>query len=189
VTKEPLRELLASSACQGAGTITVIAKEPFWDEEALPFVLHGGGNAIRLVPQRGFRRDNLSGSHDERLLIVDCPDDEGWLVPSGVVSAWMNRHVSCAPLDDLLLAHPLYSYTTKVDAKGRSHMGKGRLAHWTPGAPTLATLAEPPFLPTDRGAPTVNRQHKAYADAVIDLIDELRSTFDVLEVEVAARLA
>lgn len=184
-----LRSLLASPSCSGAGSIHLVAREPFWDEDSLPFVLHGGGNVVRLVPRPGFARDNLAGSLDERLLVVDCPDDEGWLVPSGVVAAWMARHVESPALEDLLLSHPLYAHMTKVDAKGRSRGGKGRLVHWTPGVPTVATLAEPPFLPDDKRAPPVNRERAAYADAVVDLVGLLRSELGLLEVEVAARLA
>jgi hypothetical protein len=184
---DALRALLASARCAGAGSIHLLAREPFWDEEALPFTLHGGGNVLRLVPDLGFRRESLAGSPDERLLVVDCPDD-GWLVPAGVVAAWMARHVTCPELDDLLLAHPLYAHATRVDAKGRSRMGRGRMAHWTPGVPTAATLAEPPFTPDDRAAPEVNRRRGAYAGAVVDLLSQLRARFDVLEIEVAARL-
>jgi hypothetical protein len=186
---EALRTLLRSPSSHGAGAIHVLGREPFWDEEALPFSIHGGGNVLRVVPQRGFRRDNLAGTRDERLLIVDCPDAEGWLAPSGIVAAWLSRHVRCAPLDDLLLAHPLYSHLTKVDAKGHSLMGLGRLTYWTPGMPAAATLAEPPFLPGDRNAPLVNRQRKAYADAVVSLMGQLKERFDLLEVEVGARLS
>lgn len=186
---EALRSVLASPHCQGAGSLQLVAREPFWAEEDLPFDLHGGGNVLRLVPQRGFSRDNLAGTVDERLLVVDCPDDAGWLVPSGMVAAWMARHVTCAPLEDVLLAHPLYAHVTKVDQQGRSRMGPGRLVHWAPGIPNVATLVEPPFLPDDPKAPPVNRRRAAYADAVVDLVAQLRERFDLVEVEVSARLA
>ena len=184
-----LRALLASPACQGAGSIHLVARRPFWDEADLPFLLHGGGPVVRVVPRPGFTKDQLAGSLDERRLVVDCPDDEGWLVPFGTVAAWMARHVACAELDDVLLAHPLYAHVTKVDAKGRSRMGRGRMAHWTPGVPTVASLAEPPFLAGDRGAPAVNRDRTAYADGVVDLVARLRAEFDLVEVEVGVRLA
>lgn len=183
-----LRDLLRSPSCQGVGGLHLVAREPFWDASALPFSLHGGGTVLRVVPEAGFRRENLAATPDERLLIVDCPDDEGWLVPYGVVAGWLGLHVTCPPLDDLLLAHPLYSYTTKVDGKGRSRMGRERLAHWAPGVPTIATLAEPPFRPDDPEAPPVNRDRHAYADAVVDLVKRLRHGFDLLEVEVSVVL-
>lgn len=181
-------QLLRSSRCQGAGAIHLVAVEPFWDETALPFVLHGGGNVLRIVPRPGFQRESLAATLDERRLVVDCPDGDGWLVPAGVVAGWMARHVSVPELDDLLLAHPLYAHATKVDAKGHSRMGPGKLVHWAPGVPTVATLAEPPFTPGDARAPTVNRRRDAYADAVVHLLAQLRSRFDLVEVEVAARL-
>lgn len=183
-----LRDLLLSPKSHGVGAIHAVAREPFWDETALPFTMHGGGNVVRVVPTKGFRRDNLAGSEDERLLIVDCPDAEGWLVPAGFVASWMARHVTNPDLDDLLIGHPLYSHTTKVDAKGHSVMGKGRLVHWSPEAPTSAFIAEPPFLPNDRKAPAVNRLRRDYADAVVDLLDHIRQRFDVVEIEVSARL-
>lgn len=182
-----LRDLLRSPRCQGAGSISLMARDPFWDEADLPFELHGGGSVVRIVPRPGFSRDNLAATPDERLLVVDCPDDDGWLVPAGAVAAWMTRHVTSAELEDVLLAHPLYAYTTKVDGKGRSRMGPGKLVHWSPGVPTSATLAEPPFLPEDRKAPAVNRDRAAYADAVVDFLDQLRKRFKLLEVEVSAR--
>lgn len=188
MTSDALRDLLASPRCQGAGSLHLVAPRPFWDEEALPFTLHGGGNVLRLVPRPGFARENLAGSADERLLVVDCPDDDGWLVPAGAVAGWMARHVACPELDDLLLAHPLYAHATRVDSKGRSRMGKGRLAHWTPGVPTVASVVEPPFTPEDRSAPAVNRQRAAYADAVVDLVEQLRERFALVEIEVSARL-
>lgn len=184
---EALRDLLRSPHCQGAGSIHLLARQPFWDEDSLPFVLHGGGSVVRIVPRPGFSRDNLAGTADERLLVVDCPDDEGWLVPAGTVAAWMTRHMSNPELEDVLLAHPLYAYATKVDGKGRSRMGPGKLVHWSPGLPTSATLTEPPFLPDDRKAPAVNRDRVAYADAVVDLLGQLCKRFKLVEVEVSAR--
>lgn len=182
-----VRRLLEDPACQGLGSLHLVAAELFWDEEDLPFVLHGGGPVVRLVPRAGFTKDLLASSLDERLLLVDCPDDDGWLVPSGLVAGWMARHVTCPPLDDVLLAHPLYAHATKVDAKGRSRMGRGRLAHWAPGTPTVASLAEPPFTPGDRQAPAVNRDRAAYAEAVADLLGQLAAAFPLLEVEVGGR--
>lgn len=186
---DALAAALRDRRCQGAGGLHLVAREPFWDEDDLPFALHGGGAVLRLVPARGFRRESLAASPDERATIVDCPDDEGWLVSASIVADWMARHVACAPLDDLLLSHPLYAHATKVDAKGRSRMGKGRLAFWTPGVPTVASLAEPPFTPQDKSAPAVNRTRAAYADAVVDLVGRLREAFDLLEVEVPLRYA
>lgn len=183
-----LRDLLASRRAHGVGSLTLVAREPFWDEGALPFTLHGGGSVLRLAPRPGFTKDLLASSFDERLLVVDCPDDEGWLVPGGLVAGWMARHVTCPELDDVLLAHPLYAHVTKVDGKGRSRAGRARLATWSPGVPTVAHLLEPPFL-TDRSAPAVNRSRAAYADAVVDLVARLREAFDLDEVEVSARLS
>lgn len=183
-----LRDLLRDPACQGVNGLHLLAKAPFWEEAALPFTLHGGGTVLRLVPAAGFRRENLAGTPDERLLLVDCPDEDGWLVPSSVVAGWLSRHVTCPPLDDLLLSHPLYAYVTKVDGEGRSRMGPERLAQWTPGLPTSASLSAPPFRPDDRRAPAINRDRETYAAAVVDLVQQLRAAFDVLEVEVSIAL-
>jgi len=184
-----LAQALRDRRCQGAGPLQLVARRPFWDEEALPFQVHGGGAVLRVVPAPGFARENLAGSPDERATIVDCPDDEGWLAASSIVAGWMARHVACPPLDDLLLAHPLYAHATKVDRRGRSRMGKARLASWVPGVPTIASIAEPPFTPADRAAPAVNRTRAAYAGAVVDLVGQLRDAFDLLEVEVPLRYA
>src|SRR5204862_204046 len=91
-------------------------------------------------------------------VLADLALLHGWFAPHATVAAWLARHVTCPALDDLLLSHPLYSHTTKLDGRGRSLMGAGRLAHWAPGLPTLASLAEPPFRPGDRQAPPVNRE-------------------------------
>lgn len=171
----------------GFGPLGLVARRPFWDEEELPFTLHGGGSVVRLEPARGFTKDLLASSADERAVLVDCPDAPGWLVPVGVVAGWMDRHVSCPALDDLLLAHPLHSYATAPDRRGRSRMGRGRLAHWAPGMPTLATLAAPEWLPADSDAPRLHRDRAAHVEAVADLLDQVDAEFGLLEAEVPSR--
>lgn len=173
--------------CQGAGSIHLAAPEPFYDEAALPFKLLGGGTVFHVLPSKGFRRENLAGSADERLLVVDCPDEEGWLVPESIVHDWMARHITCPDLDDLLLAHPLYEYLTRPDEEGHSRGGRAVLAQWSPGFPNMATLYAPEFLPDDAEAPRVNRDRKAYANAVVDLLQRLEEAFRLDEVEVAVR--
>lgn len=181
-------DLLRHPASRGAGPIHLVARRPFWEESDLPFRLEGGGIVVRIVPERGFRKESLAGSEDERLLIVDCPDDEGWLVPEDIVADWMARNVTCEELDDLLLSHPLYEYLTAPDDEGNSRGGRGELVQWAPGLPTIANLAAPEFLPEDEEAPKVNRDRQAYADAVVDLVGTLLARFDVDEVELAVRL-
>lgn len=182
-----LHDAAADPRWAGFGALHVAARKPFWDEADLPFALHGGGAVVRLEPARGFTKDLLASSADERAVLADCPDAPGWLVPAGVVADWMGRHVSCPALDDLLLAHPLYSYATAPDREGRSRMGRGRLAHWSPGLPTLATLAAPEWLPDDAEAPKVHRDRKDHAAAVADLLDQIHAVFGLLEVEVPSR--
>lgn len=184
-----LRELLRDPACDGAGSIHLVATEPFYDEAELPFRLAGGGTVFRLVAQPGFSREALAGSGDERLVIVDCPDDEGWMVPEGIVRDWMARHVNSPRLDDLLLSHPLYEYLTRPDDEGRSRGGRAVLAQWTPGIPTHASLYPPEFLPDDAEAPHVNHDRRAYAAAVVDLVERLERELDLEELEVAVRFA
>ena len=90
-----MRRVLEHPDCQGAGPIQVLAESPFWDEDALPFLVGGGGNALHVLPDDGFRKESMAGSEDERLLIADCPDEPGWLVPEDIVADWMNRNISC----------------------------------------------------------------------------------------------
>ncbi|HEX2066591.1 MAG TPA: hypothetical protein VHI93_07245 [Candidatus Thermoplasmatota archaeon] len=182
-----LAALLRNPLCQGCGPIHLVASEPFWREDILPFLLEGGGTVCHLLPDPGFRKESLAGSEDERLLIADCPDAPGWLAPQDVVAAWMARNVTNPALDDLLLSHPLYEYLTQTDEEGHSR-GPAPLVQWMPGVPTLATVAPPGFLPTDREAPAVNRVRAAYAEAVLDLLRRLDERFDLLEVEVPVRL-
>ncbi|MEA3190312.1 MAG: hypothetical protein QOD77_894 [Thermoplasmata archaeon] len=179
--------LLSHPLCQGAGPLQLVAREPFWDDRDLPFEFEGGGTICRVIPQRGFRKESLAGSEDERLLIVDCPDDDGWLVPEDLVADWMARNVSHAELDDLLLSHPLYEYLTKPDEHGHSRGGRGDLVQWAPGIPTIASLAAPEFLPDDEDAPAIHRDRKKYAKAVLDLMRKLDRRFDLLEIEVGLR--
>jgi len=181
--------LLKHPACQGAGPLQLVARKPFWEEADLPFRFEGGGTVCRVVPERGFRKESLAGSEDERLLIVDCPDDEGWLVPEDVVADWMARNVTCEDLDDLLLSHPLYEYLTATDDEGHSRGGRGELVQWAPGLPTIASIYPPEFLPDDPDAPHVNRDRDAYAAAVVDLIAKLLARFDVDEVELGLRMS
>ncbi|MFO1533312.1 MAG: hypothetical protein ABR562_06400 [Thermoplasmatota archaeon] len=182
-------ELLKSPLSQGAGPIQLVARKPFWDEGDMPFQFEGGGTVCRIVPERGFRKESLAGSEDERLLIVDCPDDEGWLVPEDLVSDWMSRNVTSEELDDLLLSHPLYEYLTATDDEGHSRGGRGELVQWAPGVPTLANIYPPEFLPDDEEAPKVNRDRAAYAKAVVDLVEKILARFDIEEVELGLRLS
>lgn len=182
-------DLMREPDCAGAGPIQLVARKPFWDEADLPFRFEGGGSICRIVPDRGFRKESLAGSEDERLLIVDCPDDEGWLVPEDVVADWMARNVTCEELDDLLLSHPLYEYLTQTDDEGHSRGGRGELVQWAPGIPTMANLYPPEFLPDDSEAPAVNRDRNTYAKAVVDLIHKLLVRFDIDEVELGIRLS
>lgn len=182
-----LAALLRDPACQGCGPIQLVAREAFWDETELPFIFEGGGTVAHILPEAGFRKESLAASPDERLLIVDAPDADGWLVPEDFVSDWMARNISVAALDDLMLAHPLYEYLTQMDDEGHSRGGRGELVQWAPGVPTIASLYAPEFLPNDKEAPAVNREREAYADAVIDLLKQLDERFDLLEIELGLR--
>jgi hypothetical protein len=184
---EGLAALLRNPLCQGCGPLHLVAREPFWDEADLPFLLEGGGTVCHLLPDDGFRKESLAASEDERLLVADCPDAPGWLAPQEVVASWMARNVTNPALDDLLLSHPLYEYLTQTDEEGHSR-GPAPLVQWVPGVPTLATVAAPEFLPSDRDAPEVNRDRAAYADAVLDLLRMLDERFDLVEAEVPLRL-
>ena len=183
------RAVLLDPACAGVGAISLVARDPFWDEADLPFRIAGGGTVLRVIPQRGFPRESLAATPDERLLMVECPDDEGWLVPDAVVANWMTHHVTCPPLDDIVLSHPLYEYLTHPDEDGLSRGGAAPLVQWVPGLPTLATLAPPEFLPDDDEAPEVNRERRAYADAVADLVGQLGRRFALVETELALRFS
>jgi hypothetical protein len=183
-----LARAIAHPLCQGLGPIQLVARQELWDEEELPFIFEGGGTIAHIVPDPGFRKESLAGSEDERLLIVDCPDDEGWLVPEDIVADWMGRNVSNPDLDDILLSHPLYEYLTANDEEGLSRGGRGELVQWAPGIPTLASLHAPEFLPNDPEAPGVNRDRAAYAEAVRDLLEQLDGRFGVAEVELGLRL-
>ena len=142
---------------------------------------------LRLEPAEGFTKKSLALSHDELLLVLDCPDAPGWLVPTAIVADWMARNVACAALDDLLLSHPLYAYATRLDRQGRSRIGTGRLAHWAPGIPTVASLMAPEWLPRDADAPKVNRDRAAHVAALQDLVAAIDDEFGLLEVEVGSR--
>ncbi len=166
-----------------------MGREPFYDEASLPFRLEGGGTVFRLVPERGFRRESLAGSEDERLVIVDCPDAEGWLVSADVVAEWMARTVRHPVLEELLASHPLYAYLTQPDEEGLSRGGRVPLVQWSPGFPTLASLEPPEFLPDDDEAPRVNRDRSAYTDAVEDLLARIEREIRPLEVEVGIRFS
>lgn len=186
----PWREfsaLLNHPLVQGTGAIQVVSRQDFWDEDGLPFHLEGGGTVCRVIPDRGFRKEALAGSEDERALIVDCPDDEGWLVPEDVLADWMARNVTVPALDDLLLSHRLYEYLTHPDDDGNSRGGKGELVQWAPGLPNLASIAAPEFLPNDPQAPRVNRDRRSYATAVKDLLRQLEERFELEEIEVGIR--
>lgn len=179
--------VLCHPSAQGSGVIHVVSRREFWDEADLPFTFHGGGSVCRIVPRPGFRKESMAASEDERALIVDCPDDEGWLVPEGIVGQWMARHVRVPALDDLLLSHRVYEYLTSPDDDGLSRGGEAELVQWTPGVPTVASIAAPEFLPTDPDAPRVNRSRAAYAAAVRDLVRQMERRFALSEVEVGVR--
>lgn len=180
--------LLRHPDCQGTGAIQLIAEDPFYDEDLLPFELLGGALVLHILPDPGFPKESLAATEDERLLIVDCPDDDGWLVPEALVSEWLDRNVDRPDLEDLLLAHPLYEYLTALDEHGHSRGGhRGDLVRWAPGEPHIASLYAPEFLPNDPDAPRVNRDRDDYADAVQDLLTELEAAFDLVEVEVPLR--
>jgi hypothetical protein len=53
--------------------------------------------------------------------------------------------------------------------------------------PTLATLAEPEWLPSDEEAPKLHRDRAAHIEAVADLLDQLDAAFGLLEAEVPSR--
>ncbi|MFA5945027.1 MAG: hypothetical protein WC876_11255 [Candidatus Thermoplasmatota archaeon] len=176
-----------SPGWHGFGSIHLVTETPFWDEADLPFELFGGGAVVRLDPAQGFTKTSLAASHDELLLVLDCPDAPGWLVPTAIVADWMARNVVCAALDDVLLSNPLYSYATRVDRQGRSRIGATRLAQWAPGLPTVASLMAPEWLPRDADAPRVNRDRATHVAALQDLVQALDSEFGLLEVEVGSR--
>lgn len=181
-------ELLRHHDCQGTGPIQLVAAAPFYDEEELPFIFAGSGVVAHVLPEAGFRKESLAATEDERLLIVDCPDDEGWLCPEDIVANWLGRNVTCGALEDVLLAHPLYEYLTQLDEAGHSRGGhRGELVQWLPGVPHMASLYAPEFLPNDPDAPQVNRERGAYADAVIDLLQQLEESFDLTEIELGLR--
>ncbi len=181
-------QLLRHDWCQGCGPIQILTEADFYDEDGLPFEIASIGTVVHVIPEPGFRKENLAGSEDERLLIADCPDDEGWLVPEDVIANWLNRNIECPDLEDLILAHPLYEYLTRPDEEGRSRGGhRGNLLQWAPGIPNLASIYAPEWLPTDPDAPLVNRDRTAYVDAVEDLLRQLEVNFKPLEVEVGVR--
>ena len=182
-----LAHAAAAPGWHGFGSVNLVAGRPFWSEEDLPFELHGGGAVVRLEPAQGFSKSSLAASHDELLLVLDCPDAPGWLVPSAIVADWMARNVACAALDDLLLSSPLYGYATKVDRQGRSRIGRGRLAQWAPGVPTVASLMAPEWLPRDADAPKVNRDRATHVAALQELVSAIDAEFGLLEVEVGSR--
>jgi hypothetical protein len=170
--------------CLGLASMSLVSREPFWDEEDLPFRLHGAG-VMRIVPEEAFHKQLLAATKDELAVMPDCPDAPGWLVPEGIVARWMSLHLANARLDDLLLSHPLYTHLVKPDRHGRSRGGRGRIVQWTPGVPTHAHVQGPEFLEGDRSAPTVNRQRAKYRAACIDLLEQLHEAFDLVEVELS----
>ncbi len=182
--------LLRHPECYGAGAIQLLADDDFYDETMLPFIIAEGGSILRLIPDQGFRKEHLASTEEERLLIIDDPDGDGWLAPDDVVAGWMNRHVACPDLEDIILSHPLYEYLTKLDDEGYSRGGhRGELVQWAPGIPTLASVYAPEFLPDDEDAPAVNRDRDAYADAVENLLAELEAVFAPVEIELGVRFS
>jgi hypothetical protein len=180
VSLAPLRD----EDCVGLAGISLVAREPFWDEDDLPFKMHGAG-VVRIEPKAGFRKQLLATTKDELLVMPDCPDAPGWMVPEGIVARWMSLHLVNARLDDLLLSHPVYTHLVKPDKAGHSRGGRRRLVQWTPGVPTHAHIMGPEFLEGDKSAPTVNRQRAKYAKACDDLVASLLQTFDLDEVELS----
>lgn len=183
-----LAALLRRPPWQGTGPIQLVAAEPFYDEEDLPFAFWSLGAVCRLVPDPGFPKESLVATEEEQLLVIDDPEEEGWLCPEETVAHWLGRNVSNPTLEDILLSHPLYEYLTALDEDGHSRGGhRGDLVQWSPGAPTVASIYPPEFLPNDADAPPVNRDRDAYADGVMDLLEQLEAAFELLEVEVALR--
>ena len=180
-------QLLHEPHCQGVGNIHLVCERDFYDETALPYSFAGGGTVCHLIPRDGFAKEALAGSEDEKLLVVDCPDEPGWLVCEDIVRDWMARNVHCPALEDLLLSHPLYEYLTKPDEEGRSRGGRAVLVHWSPGFPNLASLYPPEFLPEDDEAPKVNRDRATYAKALVDLLEKVEASFPMVEIEVGLR--
>jgi hypothetical protein len=193
MTREAWRTLVAGlrhPECNGAGAIQLLAEKDFYDEDSLPYEIIGGGAILHVIPDDGFRKESLANSEDERLMIVDSPDGDGWLVPDDIVATWMNLHVSCPTLEDLVLSHPLYEYLTTLDDAGYSRGGhRGELIQWAPGIPNLASVYAPEFLPNDENAPHVNRDREAFADAVADLLNQLEATFEPVEIEMGLRFS
>ncbi|MGB0652240.1 MAG: hypothetical protein ACPGQL_03480 [Thermoplasmatota archaeon] len=186
-----LVDILLHPACEGCGSLQLLAAEPFYDEDDLPFDLEGGGSVLRIIPKPGFQKELLASSQDELLLIVDCPDDEGWLVPDDIVRDWLCRHVANEQLEDLLVAHPLYEYLTELDEDGLSRGGgRGDLVQWVPGMPELAVVTAPELLSPelDPEAPPANLDRRAYHDGLLDLLRQLDAAFDLEEVELGVRL-
>ncbi len=183
-------DLLRHPECFGAGAIQLLGDDDFYDEDSLPFIIAGRGSVLRVVPDQGFRKEHLASTEEERLLIIDDPEGDGWLAPDDVVAGWMNRHVACPDLEDIILSHPLYEYLTQLDEDGYSRGGhRGELVQWAPGIPTLASVYAPEFLPDDKDAPKVNRDRDAYADAVEDLLSELEAVFAPVEIELGVRFS
>lgn len=184
----PVADLLRHPDAEGCGPIQLLADEEFYDEDDLPFILAEGGSIVHVLPDAGFPKEALAASREERVMIVDHPDGEGWLVPDDIVSGWMNRNITCPDLEDLVLAHPLYEYLTQLDEDGYSRGGhRGELLQWAPGLPTLASIYSPEWLPEDPDAPRINRDRDAYADGVADLLGQLERRFAPVEIEVGVR--
>ncbi len=187
---QTVAKALRHPECNGAGAIQLLADVAFYDEDQLPFDLLEGGSILHILPDQGFRKESLALSEEARLMIIDDPEGEGWYAPDDVVAAWMNHHVSCPDLEDLILAHPLYEYLTRLDDDGYSRGGhRGELIQWAPGIPNLASVYAPEFLPHDPDAPEVNRDRDAYADAVEDLLAELEAVFAPVEIELGLRFS
>lgn len=191
MTDMPWRDvvpLFRHPRCQGAGAIHLVGKHAFYEEDDLPFALAEGETVLRVIPRPGFTKESLAGSPDERLVIADCPDDTGWMVPEVIIGDWMSRNVRCARLEDIILAHPLYEFLTTPDDDGHTRAGaRGHMVHWIPGIPTIAVLHPPEFLPGDDDAPDVNRDRDTYADAVVDLLEQLEREYGPVEIEVGLR--
>ncbi len=185
-----VRSLLQRSDCTGAASIRILAPEPFWDEDVLPFEVHGSPPIFRVVPRKGLRRESLAHDPDALLMIQDCPDAPGWLVPDNIIAWWLDRHVESPHVEDILLSHALFEHATHPDEQGYSPTGpRGSLIHWTPGLPHVLHIALPDPRPREPDAPAILRDPTQYSAAVTDLVDKLIEAIHPLEIELGLRFA
>ncbi len=165
--------------CMGIGSIQILAQEPWYDEEDLPFTIHGAG-ILRLEPVPGFTPESLAGSPDEARVIAPCPDAPGWLVPEDIVAGFLGRTITVPDLEDLLLSHPLYQ-----EDDGEPTPGHG-LLQWLPGVPELVSIHSP-ILGDDPSLPAANRDKEAYLAGLAEILDAIEGLADPLEISIAFR--